>query len=449
MTTGYALTIKRLYGAGIVRVAAKHNLREIAAEIGADGHIDPARIANNIILRGATTAEGVAKSAKTMMDAAGAIKFRKTSVMALELLFTLPAATTINHRQYFEQATTWAEVHFGVPVLSAVVHLDEGAPHCHVLLLPLVNGRMGGSDLHGGKAKLWAMQTDFHDQVGALYGLVRQTPQKQHSAAVRGAAMELARDCLQANSALTDAVIDALLRPHVKDPAALLSVLGITMPASKAKNKSFAAIMTAPCKPEPRNPIGKETSTPIGKATFAVSEKSYPYTCVGIGFPAPPFPPPNEPTSASQAATVTSADLMTEPCNEVEQTQPQTSIVSQMAIVTTLQPHEPQPSSASTPDPAPTTAASTPASAADTEPPQADQTAADADDEPADQFIREHDSDHRTDQWDTDSGEWVAPKPAKTSHKAIAAASVRLALGSIGKVPRPPQRPQARRPMQC
>lgn len=189
MTTGYALAIKRLYGSGIVRVAAKHNLREIAAEIGADGHIDRARIADNFILRGAATADGVAHLAKSLMDAAGAVKFRKTSVMALELLFTLPAATAIDPRKYFERATTWAEAHFGVPVLSSVVHLDEGAPHAHALLLPLVDGRMGGSDLHGGKAKLWAMQTSFHDQVGASYGLARQTPQKRHSATVRSAAL--------------------------------------------------------------------------------------------------------------------------------------------------------------------------------------------------------------------------------------------------------------------
>jgi len=388
MTMGYALTIKRLYGPAIVRVAAKHNLREIAAEIGADGHIDPARIADNFILRGADTAHGVANLAKSLMDAAGAVKFRKTSVMALELLFMLPAATTINPRQYFEQATTWAESHFGVPVLSAVVHLDEGAPHCHLLLLPLVNGRMGGSDLHGGKAKLWAMQTNFHDQVGALYGLARQTPQKQHSAAVRSAAIELARDCLQANSALTDAVIDALLRPHAKDPAPLLSVLGITMPAPKTKNKSFAAIMTAPCRPEPRNPIGIEIPNPIGKVVPAEPEKSYPYPCVGIGFSAPSFPSPNEPSSASNAATVTSADLMLERPNGIEWKPPQVAIIDQSEIVIASPGADPNPEGGHT---------------------------------------RVRDAGQQSGNWSEDLGEFLAP-PIKASCKPAAMASVRIAL---------------------
>jgi len=291
MTVGYALAIKRLYGPGIVRVASKHNLREIAAEIGVDGHIDAARIADNFTLRGPNTADGVAQLAKSLMDRAGVVKCRKTAVMALELLFTLPTGTTVNLRQYFEHAISWAERHFGVPVLSCIAHLDEGAPHAHALLLPLVDGRMGGSDLHGGKAKLWAMQTSFHDEVGSRFGLARQTAQKRLSAPVRAAAIELARDCLQANSALTDAIVDALLLPHAKDPEPLLCALGIDMPAPKGKAKpSFAAIMTAPCKPEPRNPIGKANRNPIGIAPAGTAPESQPYTCVGIGFPTAPIP---------------------------------------------------------------------------------------------------------------------------------------------------------------
>lgn len=289
MTAGYALAIKRLYGAGIVRVAAKHNLREIAAELGADGHIDAARIADNITLRGPASADGVAQLAKSLMESAGVTKCRKTAVMALELLFTLPAAAAIDPRQYFEQATTWAEQHFGVPVLSCVVHLDEGAPHAHALLLPLVDGRMGGSDLHGGKAKLWAMQTDFHTQVGAQYGFARQTPTKRHSTAARAAGMAMLHDCFQTNTAMSDAAINVLLKPHAKDPEPLLVALGFAMPSPKAHAKgSFVAMMTAPCKPEPRNSIGKARRNPIGKAAIEAAPESQPYTCVGIAFTTAP-----------------------------------------------------------------------------------------------------------------------------------------------------------------
>ncbi|MEJ7805515.1 MAG: plasmid recombination protein [Telluria sp.] len=218
MATGHALAIKRMYGPGIILVAAKHNLREIAAEIGADSHIDAARIRDNFNLRGPNTAAGVAQLAKSLLDAAGVVDFRRTAVRALELLFTLPAGSTINPREYFERATCWAEQHFGVPVLSSLVHLDEGAPHCHVLMLPLVNGKMNGSDLHGGKAKLWAMQTAFHEEVSAQYGFTRQAPQKRLSADARASAIARLRKCFQSNGLMSDHAIDVLLKPHAKDP---------------------------------------------------------------------------------------------------------------------------------------------------------------------------------------------------------------------------------------
>lgn len=246
LTACYALCIKRLFGPHIVKVAAKHNLRGIAAEIGCDGHIDALRIPDNFILRGLATADDVARLAKTLMDGAGIVKLRKTAVMALELLFTLPAKTNINPRQYFEDATLWAETYFRVPVLSSVGHMDESAPHCHILLLPLVDGKMNGSDLHGGKAKLSAMQTDFHLNVASRYGFSRQATQKRHSAAVRSAAIARARERLQANSGLQDAVIEALLKPHIQNPEPLLTALSIGMPTPSLKQKKFVEIMTKP-----------------------------------------------------------------------------------------------------------------------------------------------------------------------------------------------------------
>lgn len=394
------LRIKKLTGKAIIQRAARHNLREIAAEIGADRHIDPARIGDNVILFGPDTADGVARTAQAMMDVANVRPLKITAVRALELIFSLPPDTTADQRRFFGDATRWAGQHFGVPVLSATIHNDEDAPHCHVLLLPLVNGRMVGSDLMGGRAKLQGLQAAFHDKVGRLHGLTRQMPQKRHSAAVRGAAIELAFDVLDANSGLNSAVLRALLEPHAKNPEPLLMALDLTMPAPKVSG-SFVATMTRPTKKD--NPIGKRPHNPIGIGDVDTPKNELSLSCVGIGFPAPSFPPPAEPQT-----------------------------------------------SASTPPPEPSTATvstrTTTASAADTEPPQANQPAATDDtDEPADRYTRERDSDHHTDQWDTDIGEWVTPKPAKPSRKAIAAASVRVALGSIGKASRPP----ARRVMRC
>lgn len=286
----YPVMIKRLHGRAIVRAAAKHNLREIAAEIGADSHIDAARIHTNIVLRGATDSDDVAKRAKALMADAGITRLRSNAVMALELVFTLAANTTINLGRYFEDATRWAEQYYQVPVLSSVIHLDEAAPHCHVLLLPLLEGHMVGSDLHGGRTKLMAMQIAFHEQVRAHYGMERAVRPKRHSAAVRAEAMQRARECLEVNSGLSDAVLAVLLKPHTKDPEPLLLALGIPMPLQKRKpepRQSFVAIMTRPVKSD--SPIGKATQNPIGKARGLAHEKVKPYTCVGLGPSAMPL----------------------------------------------------------------------------------------------------------------------------------------------------------------
>lgn len=54
------LRLKKLTGSGIVRQAARHNRRAIQAELGASGHIDPARSSQNETLAGPSTPEDVA-----------------------------------------------------------------------------------------------------------------------------------------------------------------------------------------------------------------------------------------------------------------------------------------------------------------------------------------------------------------------------------------------------
>lgn len=287
MTTSYPVRLAKLRGAGIIRVAAKHNLREIAAEIGAGNHIDVARIDDNFILRGPGTAADIVMAAKSLMSAAGITKLRTNAVAGLELLFTLPSHSAIDARRFFEDATCWAARHFGVPILSSIVHLDEAAPHCHVLLLPLINGKMNGSDLYGGPAKLAAMQTSFHKEVGVNYGFIRHAPKKRLSATEREAALECARQHLEKKFAMTVGEINVLLKRHAADPVALLRGLGVVLDSVRSKSKSFVEIMTAPCEPERSKPIGKVIRDPIGRAEKSIPMNSFPYTCVGKGIDAP------------------------------------------------------------------------------------------------------------------------------------------------------------------
>jgi hypothetical protein len=304
MTHAQFLRIKKLTSKGSIEVAARHNHREILVELGAvqDGHINPARVGLNRVLYGPGTAAAVAGQAKTLMDDAGVKVMRKDAVRALEIIFSLPPESSIDRDSFFNEAAQWAGKYFAVPVISAIVHNDEAAPHCHVLLLPLVDGRMIGSDLMGGRAKLQAMQADFHAQVGQRHGLTRQTAQKRPSAATRKQAIDSAFDVLEANSGLSTAVLLALLAPHMGDPAPLLLALGLDMPAPTAIKGGFAKIMTKPCKPE--KPIGFGKKKPIGFDSSAEPENEQTLSCVGFHISAPSFSPQNEPQiSASQPTT--------------------------------------------------------------------------------------------------------------------------------------------------
>ena len=286
MTHAHFLRMKGLKGKAIIVTAAKHNLREILTEL--DGNqgaaIDPSRTPLNCILRGPATAAGVASEARALMAAAGIATLRKDALRGLEIIFSLPAGTTVDQRAFFYDALAWAEQWFSVPILSAIVHNDEAAPHCHVILLPLVDGRMRGSELMGNRIKIMAMQSDFQAKVGQRYGLARQVAPARPSAAHRQQAIDAALAVLEANSGLQAGLLRVLLEPHKANPEPLLLALGIAMPAVKPKTKradTFAGIMTRPCKPE-RKPIGVARSKPIGFVSDSMPKSEQPLSCVGV-----------------------------------------------------------------------------------------------------------------------------------------------------------------------
>ena len=291
--TAQFLALKTLVGGGIVRAAARHNLREIQYELGADSHIDATRMADNCILAGPTTAGEVAALADKLMTEAGAKVRRKDAVRAIEILFSLPAEARIDADACFTNALQWARDFFALPVLSAVIHRDEAAPHMHVLLLPLVNGRMSGSAVMGNRQRLQALQTSFFEQVGVRHGLARPKAAKRLNHATRLKCAELIHTAI-----VSDA--DLLMRPEVeaalmaafgRDPEPLLNALGLSLPSKSGK--SFVEIMTRPCKSEPkqRNPIGFDGhAKPIG-IEKQQAEKGKPYVSVGFAPETSPVSP--------------------------------------------------------------------------------------------------------------------------------------------------------------
>lgn len=283
------LSIKKLKGKGIIRTAMKHNLRELQAELGAASHIDATRTALNTVMAGAVTSGGVSEYAEGLMLEAGVGPLRKDAVRSLELVVSLPPASRINPAVFFADAVTWAQGFFALPVLSAVVHNDEAMPHCHILLLPLIERRMKGSDLVGDRTRLQAMQTSFYEQVGRRHGLIRPKPPRRITAATRYKSASIILTTLQSDPALIDSptLESALLITFARDPEPLLESLGLSVPHPPKNTKSFVEIMTKPCKPE--NPIGfASRSNPIGFGDRAI-EKEQTLSCVGFTLPKPPI----------------------------------------------------------------------------------------------------------------------------------------------------------------
>ena len=270
--------------------AARHNKREIQAELGAVGTIDPARMHLNYTLAGPAAAADVALLAKELMAAAGVGKLRKDAVQALELVFSLPVSSAIDHHDYFDACTAWAGAAYGCAILSSDVHLDEAAPHCHVLLLPLVDGRMAGSDLYGGKQELMAMQEQFHAVVAGKFGLSKPPARLSGTAKQAGAKAVLQRLRETGDSALKSRAWAVIRAAVESDPAPFVLALGIEIaePAKKplrTMEQIFTGKGKGPAKE--RNPIG-----------FTPPEKER--TLCSVGFtpkPALPAQPPR-PTPA-------------------------------------------------------------------------------------------------------------------------------------------------------
>ncbi len=304
MSAAY-VSLKKLTGAAIIKTAARHNLREIQAELGAGSHINPAQTCRNMRLAGPETAAELADLADNAMQDAGVGTLRKDAVRAIELLISLPADfAPAKLEGFFADALAWVRAFFGVPVLSAVVHRDEEAPHMHALLLPLANGRMVGSDLVGNRGRLQAIQAGFFESVACRYGLSRPRPEKRLSRALRDEAASVALACLQSHPERLQlpSVRTALHEAIASHPAPMLAALGLEMPTGKAKpQKSFVQIMTKACKPEPRpNPIGFDAP--------AVTPERKPYPCVGFANPPqhsapakPQAPPPPAILQADEA----------------------------------------------------------------------------------------------------------------------------------------------------
>ncbi len=168
----YVFSLAKIKNQVVLRSAFQHNLRELTYELYQSKKIDAKKSRENYVLYGADESEALIKSFRHVIESANLPrKLRSDAVIGIEILFSLPVDHNISERDYFCDCIEWVRCAIGPHVISAVVHKDEASPHCHVILVPLENGKMRGSKLVGYKARLRTLHDDFYDRVAAKYGL--------------------------------------------------------------------------------------------------------------------------------------------------------------------------------------------------------------------------------------------------------------------------------------
>lgn len=245
------ILVGKIKGKATFIAAARHNLREIQAELGADSHITPTKSHLNVVSRGGQTSVEVLAHAEQLMHAAGIRNLRKDVVFAVEYLFSLPPETRVDVQAYFDASIEWLTSHICCPIVSAVIHLDEKAPHMHVLVLPLVNGRMQGSAVVGYKENLADLKRSHYERVAQAFDLappVRWTNKQKLYIAEQ--AYRFMRD--QPDLLLKPDVRYALTQAMIKDPSAVQAALSITPPEPQKKLRTMAQIFTSKGKGAPR-----------------------------------------------------------------------------------------------------------------------------------------------------------------------------------------------------
>ena len=256
--------------------AARHNLREIQAEMGSVGRIDPGRSATNAILAGPTDAAQVQALAVSLMAAAGLnpAAMRRDHVQALEFVFSLPPSSGVDPAAYFARCLAWLAQALPLPVLSAVSHADEVAPHLHVLLLPLADGiYAGGKPVE--RPKLLRLRESFFNVVAGPTGLQRESAKLRGEPKRWAVAAVLAHCEAMGLPAVNGPLWPVLVAAIERDPTAAVCALGIELSAPKDRTTQA----------EP-NPIGIEggtmssTANPIGIEKRG--EKTQSLSCVGI-----------------------------------------------------------------------------------------------------------------------------------------------------------------------
>lgn len=218
-----------------LREAFHHNLRTAKSYAS---NVDTERSHLNKRLVGPDTTDATAQLVERLLADAGVQFRRKDAVRAVEFIFSLAPSSGVEPIPYFTKCVEWVVAYYGVPLLCADVHLDEAAPHCHVLLLPLRDGRLLGARMLGGRVELRTLRTKFWEEVAQPNGL-KGTPPR-----LRGKLKDqLAYSVRRRLKEIDDAVLGSALWPSIdalitEDPRPWAEQLRVDVPPKKRRSST-------------------------------------------------------------------------------------------------------------------------------------------------------------------------------------------------------------------
>lgn len=219
--------------------AARHNLRQIAVELGPLSSIDHQRSRLNVILVGPDSPEAIVSLAKEQIFEAGIDikKLRYDYVQSVEILISLTRALEGGNIPFFQACVQWLGNRFGDrKILSAVVHLDENYPHLHVLISPLVGNKVTGSVLISRK-NLLAQRKAFEVEVAAQFGIQLPQPRLSKSDQRKAASKVLQHLESSRSPLLGDQAWPSIKQAIVKDPQPFATDYGIHVEFEGVKPK--------------------------------------------------------------------------------------------------------------------------------------------------------------------------------------------------------------------
>ena len=217
--------------------AARHNLRKIAVDLTFNSAIDSSRSNLNVVLAGPTSPEEVAALAKHQIDACckHKRKLRRDHVQAVEILISLSKDLEGGSVSFFQSCLEWIQRRFGsLAVLSAIVHFDETKPHMHVLISPIIDGRVNGSRLINRKS-LIDQKNEFSKDVAEKFNV--QLPRPKLTKYEQGQASNCVITHLNSiqSPLLLDPAWNSIKAAIQKDPIVFLADYGIYAELEKPK----------------------------------------------------------------------------------------------------------------------------------------------------------------------------------------------------------------------